>query len=388
MGYAVRDSQAGTACPMNGDEIEQTDGRVLYGANTAYEKRLGSGDLQALVSVGAQFRGDEVETSLWHASQRRRLDACFAEGANPCNHTDNHIKNLAAYAEAKILGGDWLRVYPGVRVDGFAWSVSDLDPETANDPMTTSGGTARAAIVSPKLSVEIASSEAVSLFANTGLGFHSNDARAAVASHGAGALARAIGGELGARVKAAPRARVSADVWYLHLASEQVWSGDAGGTEPSDPTRRFGLDLEGSVDATDWLSLDANITWSHATAVANAGNGGALALAPRWMGSGGASVHGPRGFVSVRARGIGDRPGNDDGSLTAEGYLIFDIIAGKKIGTSFDLNLTVNNLFDARWREAQFAEESRVSPTAGLVEQMHYTPGIPLTATLTAAYSY
>ncbi len=79
--------------------------------------------------------------------------------------------------------------------------------------------------------------------------------------------------------------------------------------------------------------------------------------------------------------------GNDDGSLTAEGYLIVDVIAGTTVG-KVDLNLTVNNALDADWREAQFAEESRVSPTAPLVEQMHYTPGMPLTATVTAAYKF
>jgi hypothetical protein len=131
-------------------------------------------------------------------------------------------------------------------------------------------------------------------------------------------------------MKPSKSSRASADVWYLHLSSEQVWSGDAGGTEASDPTRRFGLDVEGSVEATPWLTLDGNLTWAHATFVANRGNNGALALAPRWMGSGGATVHGKTGFVALRARGIGDRPGNDDGSLTAEGYLIFDVIAGKR----------------------------------------------------------
>ncbi len=180
---------------------------------------------------------------------------------------------------------------------------------------------------------------------------------------------------------------MSADVWYLHLSSEQVWSGDAGGTEPSDPTRRFGLDLEGSIDATPWLSLDANVTWAKATLVANAGNGGALALAPRWMGSGGVSVHDKRNFVSLRTRGIADRAGNDDGSLTAKGYMLVDIVAGTKIG-NFDLELTIANLLDTDWREAQFAEQSRVSPTAMPVEQMHFTPGMPLTATLKAAYTF
>ncbi len=349
---------------INGDQIEQTDGRLLYGADTTYEKRVGSGDVQAFVTIGAQLRADDVETSLWHSVARRRLEVR--------NHTDNQIKNVGAYAEAKVLAGDRLRIYPALRVDGFSWKVTDL-------AMTTTGGSATAAIVSPKLSFELASSEHVSLFANSGAGFHSNDARSAVSSNGDGALARALGAEVGARVKPHARARVSADVWYLHLSSEQVWIGDAGGTEPSDATRRFGLDMEGSLDATEWLSLDANVTWAKATT---------LALAPRWMGSGGVSVHDKRGFISVRARGIGDRPGNDDGSLTAEGYIVADFMAGKKLGKNVDLNLTINNVLDTEWREAQFAEESRVSPTAGLMEQMHYTPGMPLTATLTAAYTY
>ena len=62
-------------------------------------------------------------------------------------------------------------------------------------------------------------------------------------------------------------------------------------------------------------------------------------------------------------------------------------MAGTQLG-KVDLNVTVNNALDADWREAQFAEESRVSPTAPLVEQMHYTPGMPLTATVTAAYRF
>lgn len=373
--------------PMNGDEIGQTDDRFLYGAETSYERWFAAGTLQALVTAGAQIRYDDVETSLFHASKRKRLGMCFGQNTNPCNHTDNQILNAAAYAEADVAPLPWLHIRPGFRVDAFTWNVADLDPETSADAMTTTAGTARTGIVSPKLSVELHESEQMTFFFNGGTGFHSNDARAAVDTKGDGALARAIGGEVGVRMKPHARGRVSADVWYLYLTSEQVWSGDNGGTEPSDPTRRFGLDLEGSVDATSWLSVDANVTWAKSTLVANRGNGGALALAPRWMGSGGVSVHDKRSFVSLRTRGIADRAGNDDGSLTADGYLLFDIIAGKKLG-SLNLELTIANVLNSKWREAQFAEESRVTPEGELLEQMHYTPGMPLTATLKAAYTF
>ena len=373
--------------PMNGDQIGQTDDRYVYGADASYERRLEAGGLQALVTAGAQVRYDDAETSLFHAAKRERLAMCFDGKADPCNHTDNHILNAALYAEADLVPAAWIHVRPALRADAFVWDVADLDPGTAGDPMATTRGRAATSIVSPKLSAEIHESEQMTFFANAGMGFHSNDARAAVSTKGEGALARAIGGELGARMKPHARARLSADVWYLRLASEQVWSGDNGGTEPSDPTRRFGLDLEGSFDATHWLSLDANVTWARSTLVANQGNGGALALAPRWMGSGGVSVHDKRSFVSLRARGIADRPGNDDGSLTAKGYLLLDLVAGKKLG-KLDLELTIANLLDTQWREAQFAEESRVTPTGDVMEQMHFTPGLPLTATLKAAYSF
>jgi len=364
----------------NGDGIEQTDDRYLYGGSATYQKAIHRDSFDALVTSGLQLRIDDVGMSLWHAAQRRRVDGCF-DGMNPCNQHDSQIVNAAAFVEANVIPSKWLHVFPGMRVDGFAWDVSD-------DKMPGIGNqTAARALASPKLSVELHPSEQLNFFVNSGAGFHSNDARAAVATNGAGALARAWGGEVGARVKPNDGSRVSMDVWYLQLSSEQVWSGDNGGTEASDKTRRFGLDIEGSTKLTKWLALDGNVTWAKSRFVANAGNAGAIALAPRWMGSAGVTANKGDSFVSLRGRGISDRAGNEDGTLTAEGYMIFDVVAGTRVG-SWGLNLTVNNLLDGKWREAQFAEESRVSPTAELAEQMHFTPGIPLTATATASYSY
>jgi hypothetical protein len=91
--------------------------------------------------------------------------------------------------------------------------------------------------------------------------------------------------------------------------------------------------------------------------------------------------------VSLRGRGIGDRPANDDGSLDAEGYLLFDLVASHKIGR-FETGLTVMNLLDSEWREAQFAEESRVTPDAMLREDVHFTPGAPLTALATLGATF
>jgi hypothetical protein len=369
----------------DGDQIEQTDDRLLYGTSATYRRLHSLFGAQGLVTVGAQVRADDVTASLWHTAARMRQPDCFGV-ENPCNHTTGAIRNLSAFVEEDISPLPWLQLIGGARFDQFVWDVEDLDPETALGPMTT-GGTAQRAIVSPKLSAIVRPAERVDLFANAGFGFHSNDARAAIASGGSGALARAFGTEVGARIRPIDGLEASADLWYLHLASEQVWSGDNGGTEPSDPTRRFGLDVAASWAATPWLSIDANVALARSELVGNQESGGALALAPRLTGGGGVTAFRGPSSVSLRGRGIGDRPANDDGSLTAEGYFLLDLVASHKIGR-FDGTLTVLNLLDSEWREAQFADESRVSPMAPMAEDVHFTPGSPLTALLTIGSTF
>jgi outer membrane receptor protein involved in Fe transport len=344
--------------------------------------------MDSLITVGAQIRNDDIETGLWHDQKRVRLADCFDQGANPCNNDYDRIRDVGVYAEANIHLFPHVHVLPGLRYDQFSWDVDDLNPATRTDPTTTTGGSASQQIFSPKLSVEIEATPKLNVFVNGGTGFHSNDARGDVASNGAGSLARAIGTEVGIRTTYIPHARFSADFWYLHLASELVWNGDQGGTNASGPTERYGADVEGAYNPVPWLRFDANVTIAHSQFVQNAGNGNALALAPKLMGSGGVSfVHGPS-FVSLRGRGIADRPGNDAGTLTAQGYFIFDLMMGTRIGKQLGLNLTINNLVNSKWREAQFADTSAVTPTATPVEQMHFTPGIPLTATATVSYQF
>jgi outer membrane receptor protein involved in Fe transport len=370
---------------MNGDQIEQTDSRALYGANGTYQRSQRWGNIQGMLHAGLQIRADDALVDLWHTRERMRLPDCFGV-ANPCNRTDNRIRNLGAFVEEDLTLTDWLQVIAGLRFDQFVWDVEDLDPETALMPETT-GGSAQRAIASPKLSLIVRPAPEIDVFVNGGRGFHSNDARAAVAESGRGALAHAYGAELGTRVRPAPGLRASLAAWYLYLSSEQVWSGDFGGTEPSDPTRRLGLDMEVAWDATPWLAFDANLALARSTFVANRGNGGALALAPKVMGGGGITARHGTSLASLRARGIGDRPANDDGSLTAEGYLLFDLVASHRRGPA-ELTLTVQNLLNTQWREAQFAEESRVTPDVEIREDVHFTPGAPLTAMVTLGVTY
>lgn len=326
------------------------------------------------------MRADSTVADLWHTAARARLAGCWGR-MNPCNRGHNDVVNAAAYGEKDLTLTRRVRLLGGVRADAFLWHVKDLDPETAGT-MDTIGDDATAAIVNPKLSAIVTASDELDVFVNTGLGFHSNDARSAVATGGDGALARAIGAEAGARLAVGNELRASVAAWYLHLASEQVWSGDLGGTEPSDPTRRYGLDLDWQWSPRPWLGLDANVALGRSTFVGNGGNGGAVALAPRIMGGGGATVRRGTSFAAVRFRGIGDRPASDNGALVADGHALVDVVAQHARGKT-TIGLSIENLLDADWREAQVAEESRVAPGAELRDDVHFTPGAPLTALVT-----
>jgi hypothetical protein len=108
-------------------------------------------------------------------------------------------------------------------------------------------------------------------------------------------------------------------------------------------------------------------------------------LAPRLLGGAGITLRGAGATLAVRARGIGPRPANETDTLSADGYLVLGRVASYALGP-WRLGLTVDNLLDAAWREAQVAETSRLPNEAAPVEDIHVTPGAPLTAPVTVGF--
>ncbi|MDP3216051.1 MAG: hypothetical protein Q8S73_18225 [Deltaproteobacteria bacterium] len=119
--------------------------------------------------------------------------------------------------------------------------------------------------------------------------------------------------------------------------------------------------------------------------------------APQLVVSAGLSARHPIGlFGSVRLRAVDDRPANEDRSLTAEGFAILSAQVGYRRGW-WEVAVPAENLLDSTWREAQFANESRLrneclmatapgcAPPAdgrrfGAVSDVHFTPGTPFAA--------
>jgi outer membrane receptor protein involved in Fe transport len=259
------------------------------------------------------------------------------------------------------------------------------------------------------------------IFANAGSGFHSNDARDVVisrrisefykvgkrdglsdaeidsmllqknfdpAQRGEETLPRAGGGEIGFRTRLANRVNFAAAAWYLHLEREYVYVGDAGTTELSDPTNRHGLDFELRLGILPWLWGDVDVNISEGKIDGAPEGENKIPLAPNFTSTGGLTALHPGGFEgSFRYRAMDSRPANEDGSVVAKGYTVFDVFLGYRFG-QVEVTAALENLFDSDWNEAQFDTESRLKDEPEPVSEIHFTPGNPRNLRLGIGYHF
>ena len=77
-------------------------------------------------------------------------------------------------------------------------------------------------------------------------------------------MVRASGAEVGVRTAILPYTQLALTAWMLDLDSELLYVGDAGATEANRASERHGVELGVYVTPREWLTLDADLAWSHA----------------------------------------------------------------------------------------------------------------------------
>ncbi len=355
--------------PVNGDEINQTDHRNLYGYTGTYDRddHLGSHNLHTVFGLGTRI--DDSELGLRHAAQRRILDTVSVGQL--------YEQNINAYLDETLELTDRLTVNAALRTDLFIFQFrgQKADSTTGFVPLT---GRVTRGRVSPKLNLYYQLSPAVQLFVRSGLGFHSNDARGVVQGTGNfNALPRALGAEMGSTFKPVPSLVVNAAFWTLHLEDELVYSGDEGTTESVGPTQRYGIDVSARYQLTGRLFLDADVNYSHGRIV-NAPEGeNYIPLAPTFTSIGGLTLKNPNGLsASLRYRHIDSRPAQEDNAIRARGYFLLDAVANYT-RPRFQIGASAENLLNVQWNEAQFATDSRLRGEMASVNELNFTPGTP-----------
>jgi outer membrane receptor protein involved in Fe transport len=389
----------------NSDMIEQTDDRTVLGLNTEYKFTQSISSIQVNTTFGGGFRSDDIAVSLWHSPNRRRLTQRVDSGIIE--------RNLFLWAQEELIINPKLRFQLGLRGDYFTFNVEDyldtLSDETVTLPHAS--GYAQEAMLNPKFNMVYSPIQSIDVFLNFGTGFHSNDARDVVIEQtisdleqtykrqdlseeqiderltqmnfnrehaGVQTLPRAIGAEIGTRHQFFDRFNIGFAGWWLELDEELVFVGDAGETEISGKSQRIGIDIEGRIKILSWLWVDTDVNLSQGKYVDEPDDANQIPLAPRITSTGGLTAIHPSGWdVSLRYRHIGDRPANEDGSVTAEGYTVVNLGLSYSYGP-FQYFAVVENLFDVDWNEAQFDTESRLRDETESVSEIHFTPGNPL----------
>ena len=354
--------------PVDGDGIQQHDNRFMYGGDIGYKQRAEVLGIPTIGTIGVQARVDDIHARLGAQVKRNPLGTS--------SDSDILEASYAPYIKAEVQPLQWMRVAAGLRAEMFTFNVQNRCSDCVERP----AGRTDSGIVLPKFNLILGPWFRTEFFANYGDGYHSNDARSAVAP-GSSPLARARTYEAGFRSRpwGSDGIELTTTLWAIDLKSELVFVGDEGTTENRGATRRRGI--EAAVRGQVWgpVYVNGSITWSHAEFT----NGDAIPLAPELTAYGSVLLQWPEALRSqIQATYLGARPLLEDRSVKSPSWVTIDLterymLPIKPPHGRLEAFLFIQNILDTKWEQATFFFESRLRNEAVGVNDIHFVPGNP-----------
>ncbi|NNF16850.1 MAG: TonB-dependent receptor [Gammaproteobacteria bacterium] len=354
--------------PINGDQFRQVDDRNVYGSEISWQMQRGD----ATHTFGLMTRFDNIgEVGLFRTARRQLLSTVRRDKVRQLS--------LGLYYDYDVKWSSRWRGSFGVRADYF-----DFDVHTSTIEANT--GTESEALLAPRFNIIYAPNRFTELYASAGRAFHSNDARGTTISvdpvsgdpaEPVDPLVKSNGAELGLRLFRDRRVSVSAALWYLELDSELLFVGDAGNTEASRPSRRYGLEIPVYYRPNDVWSYDVELALTNSGFTDADPAGDDIPGALDRVISAGISAQFPDGFYgSLRVRHFDERPLLEDSSVVSEASTVFNLSLGHR-SERLDLRVDVLNLFDEKDDDITYFYESRLRGEAVGVEDIHFHPMEP-----------
>ena len=371
---------ASPGAPLNGDQFHQRDSRVVGGLNASHTFNHTFAGLPMETEVGIQNRYDSIRVGLSNTVQRQFLSGTRDDKVQEAS-TGLFIQNTVHWTS-------WLRTIVGYRGDFYATNVDSLlTPANA--------GKATSSIGSPKASIVFGPFAKTEFFINAGEGFHSNDARGVTirvsptdtseAVSSSPFLVKTRGAEVGVRTKIIPGLESSLSLFLLDSASEILFVGDAGNTEPSRPSRRYGVEWTNHYQPTSWLAFDGDIAVTHARfrgtnpdqaaayadlathPEAQIGNapGNYIPGAPNMVASAVVKIGEQTGwFGALRYRYFGPRPLTEDGAFVSPATGLLNGQVGYRFENGWRVQLDAFNLTDSKSDQISYAYGSLLKTDA------------------------
>ncbi len=356
--------------PINGDQFAQRDMRAIVGTNLSHEwdgEVLGR---RTFTTIGTQIREDSIpEVGLQKTKSREVLSITRDDRVSQAS--------MGLYASRTTWWTDKVRTTLGNRGDFYNFNVRSRT-------IDQNSGSVAAGIWSPKASLVMGPWADTEFFLNWGFGFHSNDARGTTTTIDPNTLlpvtpvtplVRSQGYEAGYRSNFFPNLNTTFALWYLELGSELLFVGDAGTTEPTRPSQRYGVEWANYYTITDRLRFDLDVaaTQSRFTGDDPAG--------PYIPGSIGTTVNsGPTYtfqngvYTSARLRYFGPRPLIEDNSVRSSGTSLIDLRIGYQ-RERFQCGLDIFNTLANTNHDIDYFYTSRLQgEPAGGVDDVHFHP--------------
>ncbi len=357
--------------PVNGDEFEQEDERVLVGGSLRNENLSEVFGIPMRRTVGVDTRYDDVgELNLFSTASRQRLGSIREDQVQEFS--------LGVFAELQFTLGQKLRATLGLRADYYDFDVTALRLENS--------GSDSDSLWQPNYGLAYRLTDSIELYGNYGRGFHSNDVRAAVnridpvtgaETDQQDVLVIGEGGEIGFRYDAGKGFNIAVAYFELATDSELVFVGDAGTTEPSDPTRRRGIELNTFWEISEQWVLDFTAAKTAGHFRGLPANADSITDAHEEVASAGLTYVGQSGIVaSARIRHFGDAALVEDESVQKDSSTLVNL------GISYsqprwEIGLDILNLFDAQDDDIAYFFESRLPGEAAGIDDVHFHPSNP-----------
>ena len=356
--------------PVNGDQFHQHDERILGGVNASHTFRSQFAGLPMETEIGVQSRYDDIRLDLGNTARRQFLSPIRSDAVQE--------GSVGVFAQNTLNWTDWLRTNVGWRGDFYQTSVNSFFTPA-------NSGSANAFIGSPKFGVVLGPFAKTEFFVNAGEGFHSNDARGVTiaespsdgsALQASPFLVRTRGAEIGLRTKIIPKLESSISLFLLDSASEILFVGDAGDTEASRPSRRYGIEWTNDYRPLSWLSLEGDIAVTHARfrgddpdqaalyaslagfPAAQIGNapGNYIPGAPNVIASVGIRLGEKTGwFSALRYRYFGPRPLTEDNAFVSPATGLLNGQLGYRFDNGWRIQLDAFNLLNSNSDQITYA---------------------------------
>lgn len=365
--------------PIQGDQFEQVDRRWTSGLEARHTRfgQLGGHEMET--TFGLQVRNDAIRNGLYNTQGRIRYSTTRADEVLQTS--------LGTFWENKIQWAEKIRSTVGLRGDVYRYDVDST--QAANSDERYDG------IASPKATLVFGPWAKTEVYVQGGLGFHSNDGRGAtttvdpttglpVDANGdpirrADPLVQTYGAEVGVRTLAVEGLQSTLSVWWLDIDSELIFVGDAGATEASRPSRRYGIEWANFYNLTKHWTVDADFSFSHAEFRDDDPAGNHIPGAIESVVSAGLTYRGASGlFGSVRLRYFGPRPLLENDGVRSPETILVNAQVGYQFNQTWTATVEVLNLLDRKDHDISYYYESRTTPGGIAREEVHFHPVEPI----------